>query len=509
MARIASESDGLRLKGRRYGSLEPDDFSDDDDLLHEERFHHSNKNDIQTSAKHSRRWSVMEKLERHYGGDSEGGKFRNISSKCVFATLMLTAFIVCGWYFTRTILFNIQLNPELYDFIVVGGGPAGTVVTRRLLDEGAYVLLLEAGEFTQFTVVDNKHGPNTAQDFASSPSASISEYDIPLLWSSVAQATQSHWGHFNALNVNPFKGLGGSAMEGAMLNVWAVSADVVSWGVSGWAWENLLDAYNHLELFNRDSGNSQGDKNQEERGTEGFLPTTETGCLDALGRSFVDAATEVGESYIGGFNSHAPRVGVGCYETTIADGVRVSPPTYLLKSYLESASKAPRLTLRTKATVRRVILSKEASSSLSIGIITRRTHKKKPADTHTASQLYRAIGVEYELDGTIHYAYLKNGPSRNSRNNAMARNFESLRCVVLAAGSVRTPALLLNSGVGPAEELRAAGLEAKVDSDLVGKGLRDHVAVGIVYEASESISTGNCISYGCMSHTTHALENSQ
>jgi choline dehydrogenase len=495
MARIANEADALRMKGRRYGSLEPEDFSDDDDLLHEERFHHSNKNDIQANTKHSRRWSVMEKLERHYGENSEGGKFRNISSKCVFATLMLTAFIVCGWYFTRTILFNIQLNPELYDFIVVGGGPAGTVVTRRLLDEGAYVLMLEAGDYTQFTVVDNKHGPNTARDFTSSPGASISEYDIPLLWSSVAQATQAHWGHFNALNVNPFKGLGGSSMEGAMLNVWAVSADVLSWGVSGWSWENLLDAYKHLELYSQESGNSpQGDKNQEMRGTEGFLPTTETGCLDALGRSFVAAATEMGEDYIGGFNSQSPRVGVGCYETNIADGVRVSPPSYLLKSYLESASKAPRLTLRTKATVRKVILSKEASSSLSIGIISRRTDKKKSTDTHTTSPTYRAIGVEYELDGTIHYAYLKNGPSRNSRNNAMARNFESLRCVVLAAGAVRTPALLLNSGIGPVEELRAAGLDAKVDSDRVGRGLRDHVAVGMVYEASESVSSGNAFS---------------
>ena len=109
---------------------------------------------------------------------------------------MLIAFFVFAWYFTRTLLFNIQLNPDIYDFIVVGGGSAGSVVARRLLDEGATVLVLESGDSIPYVV----------QDGTDTDSSTISEYDIPLLWSSVAQNTEVHYGPFDSLNISPFKG---------------------------------------------------------------------------------------------------------------------------------------------------------------------------------------------------------------------------------------------------------------------------------------------------------------
>jgi choline dehydrogenase len=472
--------------------MDPAEFSDDEELLLEDhRFHSGHKAD-HSKIPQNKRWSVLEKLEKHYGDGHDAGKPRNVSTKCLFATLMLTAFVVCCWLMMRTLIFNIQLNPDLYDFIVVGGGPAGTVLARRLLDDGAYVLLLEAGDQTQL-IIDGERQETNTNDAA--PGASISEYDIPLLWPSAAQAAERHWGKFNALGINQFKGLGGGAMHSAMLYVRALSTDVLNWGVPSWDWDVVQRAYNSLEKYqivddSTDAHSNSGAKkttSNAARGATGKLPTLNPGCVDQLGRSFVASAVALGEKDVGGFNTPDTRTGAGCYEVNIESGARVSPTSKLLLSYLRPNGKAPKLTLRTRATVRKVILSQESSSyPLTVGIIARTQQGR----TQPAPASYRAIGVEYEVDGELRYAYLSNGPSRNSRNRPAARNFESLRCVALAAGALLTPKLLLSSGVGPVEEVRMAGVEARVDSPRVGKGLKDHIAVGMVFQAAESVMSG-------------------
>ena len=60
--------------------------------------------------------------------------------------------------------------------------------------------------------------------------------------------------------------------------------------------------------------------------------------------------------------------------------------------------------------------------------------------------------------------------------------------VICAAGAIGTPKLLLASGIGPPEELRALGIEVAVESHEVGKNLTDHLSAGIALEARRPIS---------------------
>lgn len=137
----------------------------------------------------------------------------------------------------------------------------------------------------------------------------------------------------------------------------------------------------------------------------------------------------------GGLAGGAELAGAGWNPTSIRAGVRQDTFTCFLAPVLDR----PDVTVRTGARVARVLLDGD-----------------------------RAAGVELHGGEVV----------------------RADREVVLCAGAIDSPRLLLQSGIGPAGELAALGIEVTVDLPGVGRNLHDHVLLGVVYEASRPLPAG-------------------
>lgn len=150
-----------------------------------------------------------------------------------------------------------------------------------------------------------------------------------------------------------------------------------------------------------------------------------------LTRAFVQSCQEIGMPYNPDF-SGARQDGAGPYQTTTRNARRCSTAT----GYLRPALTRKNLTLRTGAQISRIVVEKG-----------------------------RAIGVELMEGG---------------RPTLLRAERE----VLLAAGAIGSPKLMLLSGMGPADELKALGIVVRADLPGVGRNLHDHFGVDIVYELS-------------------------
>jgi len=192
-------------------------------------------------------------------------------------------------------------------------------------------------------------------------------------------------------------------------------------GLPGWEWPDLLRCYIRSER-DLDLGDRPG------HGAAGPIPVRRPAgpLLHPAAERFLGAAARLGVPAEADKNAGGPP-GAGLVPTNAVDGVRVDAAT----AYL--SGDRPGLTVRAGAPVRRVLVERG-----------------------------RATGVVL-ADGTRVEA----------------------REVVLAAGAVGTPALLLASGIGPADDLRAAGIDVVVDRPGVGRNWSDHPAVFLPWRATD------------------------
>lgn len=214
--------------------------------------------------------------------------------------------------------------------------------------------------------------------------------------------------------------LGGSSSINAMIYIRGNRQDYDGWrdeyGCTGWGYADLLP------YFLRAEGNSRGPSAYH--GTQGPLSVSDLKYKSPLTKAFVASARECGLPGSDDFNG-AQQDGVGFYQVTQRDGRRWSAAD----AYLHPAMSRPNLTVATDSQATRIVVEGG-----------------------------RAIGVRYLQGGTEEFAVAESE-------------------VILCAGAIGSPHLLMLSGVGPAAHLREHGIPVAVDSPGVGANLSDHPVV--------------------------------
>jgi choline dehydrogenase len=219
--------------------------------------------------------------------------------------------------------------------------------------------------------------------------------------------------------------LGGSSSVNAMVYMRGQAADYDHWrqlGNAGWSYDDVLPYFKKAERNER--------LHDRFHGADGPLNVAERPYTSPLSHVFVEAAQRAGLPFNPDFNG-AVQLGCGLFQVTQKNGQRWSAAS----AYLHPVAARENLTIVTKAQATRVLIENG-----------------------------RAVGVEYAR-----------GRKRRTAHAAQE--------VVLAAGAINSPQLLLLSGIGPAEELRARGVSVVHDLPGVGKNLQDHLNVNIVQRA--------------------------
>jgi choline dehydrogenase len=213
------------------------------------------------------------------------------------------------------------------------------------------------------------------------------------------------------------KVIGGSSSINGMVYVRGHACDFDTWeemGASGWGYRHVLPYYKRLETSHGGQGGW--------RGTDGPLHVQRGTKWNPLFHAFRDAGAQAGYGVTEDYNGERQE-GFGDMEMTVHKGRRWSAAN----AYLKPALKRGNLTLIKGALVRRILMKDR-----------------------------RATGVEFETGGEI-------------------REAGATREVVLAASSINSPKILLQSGIGPAGDLAGLGIDVVADRPGVGANLQDHL----------------------------------
>jgi choline dehydrogenase len=226
------------------------------------------------------------------------------------------------------------------------------------------------------------------------------------------------------------KVLGGSSAINAMCYIRGVAGDYDRWaaaGADGWDWNSVLP------YFRRSERNGRG--GDELHGDSGPLHVNDLRHVNPLSQAFIEAGQQAGWPHNNDFNGHQQH-GVGLYQVTQKDGARCSSAV----AYLAPVRKRANLSVVTGALVER--LQVEAG---------------------------RVTGVAYRLGGQRHVA------------RAQAE-------VLLCAGAINSPQLLMLSGIGPAAELQRHGIHVLLDQPAIGANLQDHLDICTLYHTVPGVS---------------------
>lgn len=215
--------------------------------------------------------------------------------------------------------------------------------------------------------------------------------------------------------------LGGCSSHNGMLYIRGIPADYNEWaklGNQGWSYQDVHPYFLKMEQFMLGANEWHSD--------QGLYRVGLQNSINPLTQAFIQAGIEAGYSFNADFNTESNE-GVGYYHVTIQNGKRCSSAT----DYLHPIEQRKNLTVLTDAQATKILFSNK-----------------------------KAIGVRYLHQG---------------KTSDIVCNKE----IIVSAGAINSPQILLLSGIGPADELAKHGIEPVHILPGVGENLQDHIDIDI------------------------------
>ncbi|KAF8056598.1 aryl-alcohol oxidase precursor [Lyophyllum atratum] len=311
-----------------------------------------------------------------------------------------------------------------FDFIVVGGGTGGNVVANRLSENANFqVLVLEAGP-SHVGVLESQVPWLAANLFGT-------KYD----WNYTTVPQVGLGGR--TVDIPRGRILGGCSSINFMIYTRSAVEDYDRWakitGDSGWSWNNLQKYFKKNERLTppADRHNTKGQLDPSVHSTNGLLATSQTGSSVPIDKKVITASQQLGGDFKFNLdvNSGDP-LGIAWLQTIVdgRTGVRGSSANgYLAPQFL----KRPNLHVLVNAEVSRLL----------------QTSGKVPA--------FRGVEFRQKVGGPLSH-------------------LTATKEIILSAGSIGSPHIMLNSGIGATNALKAVGVKPLVNIPDVGENLADH-----------------------------------